>query len=49
MSEHMTAALTGRPFDHSSMGRKLIAFSIAHRSAFARQAAHRLDGGGTGL
>lgn len=45
VSEHVRSTLTGRPFDHDSMGTKLIGFSLRHRGTFARQLAERRDAG----
>lgn len=45
VAEHVEASLAGRPFDHSSMGTKLIAFSIAHRAAFI-EATRRAEAAG---
>jgi hypothetical protein len=36
MSEHVDSTLKGRPFDHESMGKKMIAFSLLHQGAFAQ-------------
>lgn len=38
MFEHVDSTLKGRPFDHSSMGNKLIAFAVANRASLARRA-----------
>jgi hypothetical protein len=38
MSEHVDSTLKGREFDHESMGKKLIAFSLLHQAAFAQMA-----------
>jgi hypothetical protein len=45
VSEHVRSTLTGRPFDHDSMGTKLIGFSLRHRGTFARQLAERRNEG----